>query len=79
MSVQLETSEDRQRMTATVDPPRRKSPRRIFLRFRHPERMRLVSADVNGTPWGDFSPEKEWVVLPGMAEPFTVVGLFAPP
>jgi len=63
MSVEIETSPDARTMIARIDPPARRSPDRVYVRFRHPERARMVAARVDGQPTTDFDPAKEWVVL----------------
>jgi hypothetical protein len=64
-------------IVAEIDPPTRRLPARIVLRFRHPEKARLVGAAVNGRPVDSFDPEKEWVILPGRPEPTTVEARFS--
>jgi len=52
-------------MRATVVPPQRNRPEKIYVRLRHPEAKRMQSATVNGATWTEFDAEKEWMVLPG--------------
>jgi hypothetical protein len=42
------------RMVCELTPPRRKSPRRIRLRARHPKDRPIASVTVNGQPWNRF-------------------------
>jgi hypothetical protein len=49
---------------ATVNPPRRNPPANLFIRFRHPQQALLQRVMVNGRPWKDFDPTKEWIKLP---------------
>jgi len=53
---------------ATVVPPERNRPEKIYVRLRHPEAKRLQSVTVNGAAWTEFDAEKEWVVLPGSVQ-----------
>jgi len=62
-SVEIETTPDGRRMTARIDTPLRRPPDRLFVRFRHPERARMIAASVNGQPTRDFDAAKEWVVI----------------
>ncbi len=55
-------------IAASLDPPARNRPGRIYLRIRHPEEKPLRSVTVNGKEHRDFDPEKEWIVLPGTVE-----------
>jgi hypothetical protein len=36
----------------------------VLLRIRHPLGKRMQHVTVNGKPWQDFEPEKEWVRIP---------------
>ena len=61
---------------ARIDPggpegPRRNPPRRIRLRFRHPEGRPLEQVRVNGEPYTDI--EGEWVRLPGNVGNATII------
>jgi len=49
---------------ATIKPPQRKTPINLLLRLRHPEEKSIRSVTVNGEPWTDFDPRKEWVRIP---------------
>ena len=42
----------------------RQKPRVILVRLRHPEGKRMREVTVNGAPWRDFDPEREWVRVP---------------
>ena len=66
------------RIVAHIDPPLRNPPKRIVLRFRHPEKARLTAVSANGRPVADIDPDKEWVTLPTLTEPTTVEATFAP-
>jgi hypothetical protein len=58
---------DQGSIVASVTPPARNPPRRIFLRLRHPAAKPLQSVTVNGEDHRDFDPAKEWIVLPPSA------------
>jgi len=47
----------------TVDPPKRNPPKRIYVRFRHPESKKITRCELNGKPYKNFDPEKECVIL----------------
>ena len=46
------------RIESTLDPPKK-----IYARFRHPEAEKMTRCQVNGKPYTQFDPEKEWVLL----------------
>jgi hypothetical protein len=48
----------------------------VVVRFRHPEKARLRGVLVNGQPADSFDADREWIVLPSIAEVTTVEGLF---
>ena len=51
---------------ATVSLSLRRTPERILVRFRHPEKKRLSAVTVNGAPWSRFSPDTEDVDVSGL-------------
>ena len=63
MSVKYESKTSKGRIEMTIDPPRRNPPKTIYARFRHPEGKRITRCEINGKPYSQFDPEKEWVVL----------------
>jgi|GEM_PF-121987 len=64
------------KITAQIDPPKRRAPNRILLRFRHPEAKPIRRVQVNGQPWDKVNVEKEWVELPQLDGPATVVAFY---
>jgi hypothetical protein len=50
-------------LVAQIDMPRRQTPRRLLVRFRHPQGKLIQSVTVNGANWTDFDTRKEWVVI----------------
>ena len=72
MSFEIQASSDGKQISAAIDPPLRKPPDRMFVRFRHPEKRELKKITVNGQPCSSAEPEKEWVVLPPASERTTV-------
>jgi hypothetical protein len=63
MSVKWQSNVASGRIEMTLDPPRRNPPGKIFARFRHPEGKKIIRCTVNGKPYKNFNPQKEWVVL----------------
>ena len=49
------------RIEAQVEMPVRIRPAALLVRLRHPAGARIRSVKVNGRPWTDFDPAKEWV------------------
>ncbi len=63
MSLSFESHAAAGRIAATLQPPKRNPPKKIYLRFRHPENKRITRCTVNGKPHNNFDPEREWIVL----------------
>jgi hypothetical protein len=60
----------------TIDPPTRNAPRAIYARFRHPDGKSMNRVTVNGKPYTDFDPAKEWVILPALKAKTVVVAYY---
>ncbi len=76
MSLAYQSLEGGRRIVARIEPPTRKPPRQVIVRFRHPEKARLTGALVNGRAVDSFDADREWVVLPAIEGATTVEGLF---
>jgi hypothetical protein len=63
MSVKYESKLSQGRIEVTLDPPRRNPPKKVTIRLRHPEGKKITRCEVNGQPYKNFDPEKEWVIL----------------
>jgi hypothetical protein len=63
MSVKYESKLSQGRIEATFDPPRRNPPKKIYIRFRHSEGKKMTRCELDGKPYKNFDPEKEWVIL----------------
>jgi len=63
MSVKYESGAAKGQIEMTIDPPRRNPPKRILVRFRHPEGRRMTRCEVNGKAYKRFDSAKELVVL----------------
>jgi len=63
MSVKWESKVNKGKIEMTLDPPRRNQPKKIYVRFRHPEGKHIVRCEVDGKPYGNLDPEKEWIVF----------------
>ncbi|MGQ9455114.1 MAG: hypothetical protein ACUVRS_09365 [Armatimonadota bacterium] len=57
----------------TIDPPKRNAPRKIYARIRHPEGKSMNRVTVNGKPYTEFDPTKEWVIIPPLKERTVIV------
>ena len=64
---------DNKKITATIEMPDRKSPEKVFLRFRHPLASPIKSVTVNGKKWSDFNNQKEIIELEGLNGTVSVV------
>ncbi len=76
MSLAYQSLDGGRRIVARIEPPTRKPPRQVIVRFRHPEKLRLTGARVNGQAVEHFDAEREWVVLTSLAGVTTVEALF---
>jgi hypothetical protein len=62
-SIMYDSKVSQGRIEATFDPPRRNPPKKIYIRFRHPEGKKMTRCEIDGKSYKNFDPEKEWVVL----------------
>jgi len=65
LSLTLKSRAGAGEIEASLTPPTRTPPKRIFLRLRHPDTKPIRGVTVNGQPWTGFDPQKEWIELPG--------------
>jgi hypothetical protein len=63
MSAKWESHVAEGRIEVTLDPPGRNPPKKVYVRFRHPEGKKMTRCEINGKSYKNFDPEKEWVVL----------------
>ncbi|MHC4085625.1 MAG: hypothetical protein ACYSWZ_10000 [Planctomycetota bacterium] len=76
MSVKYESRSAEGRIEMTIDPPRRNPPKRILVRFRHPEGHRMKRCEVNGKAYNRFDPVKELVVLNRCRKPTRITAYY---
>ncbi len=76
MSVKYESQADEGRIQMTIDPPRRNPPKRILVRFRHPDGRRMTRCQVNGRAYNRFAPAKELVVLTQCRKPTRIIAYY---
>ena len=69
LSFTIATAADGGEIRATLEPPQRNPPERIFLRFRHPEGNPIREVLVDGKAHADVNPAREWIILPGALPP----------
>jgi hypothetical protein len=61
-------------LVADIDMPTRRPPRKLLVRFRHPEAKPMQSVAVNGQNWTGFDTRKEWVLVERpLQERYTIV------
>ena len=63
MSVRWESHAADGRIEIILHPPRQNPPRKIYVRFRHPDGRRITRCEVNGKPYTNFDRSRQWVVL----------------
>ena len=78
MSLRFASQAASGQITAVLDPPTRRAPKNILLRFRHPDSQPMRRVTVNGKAWDRFDGKKEWVELGGLAGATTVAVSYAP-
>ena len=61
---------------ARVDPPTRRSPQALVIRFRHPQEKKIRRVTVDGQPHDDFDPDRQCVRIPSDRERVTVRAYF---
>ncbi|MGD0538869.1 MAG: hypothetical protein ABSC03_14645 [Verrucomicrobiota bacterium] len=76
MSLRFASKAKSGQITAVVEPPTRRTPKQVLLRFRHPEGKLIRRVDVNGKPWARFDVKKEWVDLTGLNGTTTVTAFY---
>ena len=73
LSYEIVSDLDNNKITATIEMPDRKSPEKVFLRFRHPQASPIKSVTVNGKKWPDFNNQKEIIELKGLNGTVSIV------
>ena len=63
ISLSVESQAASGKLLAQIEMPKRRSPDRLLVRFRHPQGKPMQSVTVNGKNWTDFDAHKEWVVI----------------
>jgi hypothetical protein len=76
MSVKYESQSADGRIKMLIEPPDRNPPKRILVRFRHPEGRRMTRCEVNGKNYKRFDSEKELVILTRCRERTTVTAYY---
>lgn len=77
MNLRFESKSDSGSLTAIIDPPTRRAPKQVLLRFRHPNSKPIQRVEINGRPWDKFDAAKEWVALPKLEGRTTVTASYA--
>jgi hypothetical protein len=72
VSYQIVSDVDHASITATVQMPSRRSPKAVWLRFRHPKAAPIKSVEVNGKAWQQFDGDRELVRLQGLKDKVVV-------
>lgn len=67
VSVRYDSRVSQGTITATVDLTNREKPKRVLVRFRHPDKLPVRSVTVNGAEYDRFDPEKGDVDVTGMS------------
>lgn len=63
VSLQIEIAAAQGSITAHVEFTGPLRPATLLVRLRHPTRQTLRAVRVNGAPWADFDPAREWIRL----------------
>ena len=63
MSVKIASRVSRGEIKMTLDPPRRNPPKRIRVRFRHPDGRRMTRVEVDGKPYERYNAQTESIDL----------------
>jgi hypothetical protein len=76
MTLEIESAAAEGQITVQLDPPRRNPPSRIRLRLRHPEAAPIRSVKVDGVGDARCAIEGDWIVLPPLSSPVTIVACY---
>ena len=78
LSLRFESKAHSGSITAVVEPPTRRTPKQVLLRFRHPEAKPIQRVELNGKSWTKFDAGREWVELPKAeaGRPWTIVAFY---
>jgi hypothetical protein len=77
LDYRIESFANQGRIVATVRPPNRQRPANFYLRLRHPQKSLLKRVTMNGRPWENFDPAKEWVKLPAQEGELEIVAYYS--
>ncbi len=64
LSMSVESKAASGQLTAQIEMPQRRTPGRLIVRFRHPQKKAMRAVSVNGRSWTNYDIAKEWVVIP---------------
>ena len=64
VSFEVQSAANSGSIRATLDFDGREQGTSVVLRLRHPQGKPMKRVSVNGRPWQDFDPQKEWVRIP---------------
>jgi hypothetical protein len=76
LSLRFDSHVSRGFITAILDPPNRRPPGKMLLRFHHPEGKPMTRVTIDGKPWSHFDVKREWVELPKLAGKATITAYF---
>ncbi len=76
MSLRYESHAAQGSITAILDPPLRRTPEQTWLRIRHPQGALMKRVTIDGKAWEKFDPQKEWVELPKLQGPTTIIAYY---
>jgi hypothetical protein len=76
VSYSIRSSPDARSITAEINPPTERSPSRIMLRLRHPDRASIKSVKLTGQPWTKFDTKNEWIELPDSKSTISLVAYY---
>lgn len=68
LSLQIKSESNLGQITAVLNPPKRNSPKNIYVRLRHPHSKPIQGVTVNGKRYANFDANKEWIILPGTVQ-----------
>lgn len=77
VQLELDSQMDADRIIVKAELTRRRSPRAILLRLRHPRKQPIRSVRVNGQSWTDFDRQKECIRISRPSESrYTILALY---
>ena len=68
LSLQIKSESNQGQIIAVLNPPKRNTPKNIYVRLRHPQSKMIQGITLNGKRYSNFDANNEWIILPGTVQ-----------